>query len=371
LILLFIFGGKHYNGWDWIVYEAYYRCITPVWGADSGSYCDQYGSFAPLFTLLARLAKGFSENVQMLYIVCSSFTVGMIVFAARSYAANATLALFVFFCLFGWTLGMQAIRQGIAAALFLCSVHYIVNRKLLGYSACIAIAALLHISALLLWFIYFLPRISMSRRTLIAGSCALSVLVYIGKVLFSEQHLEAVYLSGDQLLAYESNKILRYLQDDRLSGTISLGALLKWLAQLPIAWYLTRQYSTGTEPMRSAFDSLFVKLYLLYLAMYLPLGQVSFLSRFLLYFGLASMMVFPMLMRELGQRLLAKVGLVIFCLLVLIAPLRDTFQRIDFFPFNNYFIDEVILSKGLTYEVELDRLLSTPCFVQPADCEKN
>lgn len=105
---------------------------------------------------------------------------------------------------------MGALRQGIAIALFIYSLHYITNRDFLKYCAIIIIASLFHNSACFLILIYWLwiPNIRSllcNRKLLIAYLIVLNV-CYFGGISAGEwldSFLNIIISSGDAIGKYE------------------------------------------------------------------------------------------------------------------------------------------------------------------------
>ncbi|MEM8861200.1 MAG: EpsG family protein, partial [Chloroflexota bacterium] len=114
----------------------------------------------PFHVFLTFLAEYMGAGFQFVAFVYSILTITIFYFGFRYFAPNrgALAIMTVLFTCMLYAASLNGIRQYLAAAIFLYSCRFIVERKLLPYLILIFISFLVHKSAVLLVPIYFLHR---------------------------------------------------------------------------------------------------------------------------------------------------------------------------------------------------------------------
>ncbi|MBE6176125.1 MAG: EpsG family protein [Rikenellaceae bacterium] len=132
-----------------------------------------------------------------------NFIAAIIIFIALAYSLKQSpwpiLSILLYVLLFRYYATFNTIRQSISAIIFVASIPYIEKRQFIKYLLCCLSAAAFHLSALLMVFIYFLPKIKISFKislVLIVGAFVMSAL-NIDMILFSW-----IYDSGYMFDAY-------------------------------------------------------------------------------------------------------------------------------------------------------------------------
>lgn len=106
------------------------------------------------FGILLLVIKKLTGSFEIFIFITTAF----LIYAVYKYAIDNNkeylLTIYIFLSFGIFELGMTAIRQWIAGSIFLISIKYIRDKKLLKYLISIGIAALFHNSAIILLLIY-------------------------------------------------------------------------------------------------------------------------------------------------------------------------------------------------------------------------
>lgn len=148
IILISIIAALRYNvGMDYLSYDEIFNSIKYGNGND----------IEPGFYALCRFVNLIGGTSQLMFLVCSIFTLLIYYKAFRFLSNNIVLTLSVFI-LFGqmYLNTFNAIRQCVAIAIFCYSIKFIIEKKCLKYLFCIIVASLFHMTALLLIPLYWI-----------------------------------------------------------------------------------------------------------------------------------------------------------------------------------------------------------------------
>lgn len=111
------------------------------------------------FELLCRFLLLFTEDVSLLFLVCSVFTAAVVVAAIRRSSSNYFISVFLYLALGYFFYSMNTIRHYMALAIFLFAYRWLREKKPLPYFAAILLAACFHKIALAALLLYFLLNI--------------------------------------------------------------------------------------------------------------------------------------------------------------------------------------------------------------------
>lgn len=112
----------------------------------------------PLFKAISQFMHKVGFHYALFFSFWAFVDVFLIYYTLRNY--RFIFPLFAFFLVFGffWMSMMNVIRQQVAACIFLFSLQYVENKKIIPYYLCVLIAYLCHHSAILLVIVYPLLR---------------------------------------------------------------------------------------------------------------------------------------------------------------------------------------------------------------------
>lgn len=135
----------------------------------------------PLYLFLNKLVIFFGGSFPYIVFIMSLLSLMPKLLFFKKYSPNFALSITVFFCSSLFFFDFIAIRQAVAIGIFMYSLKYIQQRKLMLYFLLILIASLFHISALILLPCYFVLNRDFSRNKLyfLVGICAVVNLLQI------------------------------------------------------------------------------------------------------------------------------------------------------------------------------------------------
>ena len=123
------------------------------------------------FTWLTEQLTKVSDDPQILFVVTSLVTVGITTIFLCRYSTRPALSVFLYVIGGYYLFGLSGVRQALATAIFVFSIQYIQQRKVIKYYICILLAASIHTMALGYLAAYFLYRIEWKPKTRIMLVC--------------------------------------------------------------------------------------------------------------------------------------------------------------------------------------------------------
>jgi transmembrane protein EpsG len=150
IFICFVVGFRFEVGVDWKDYKNIYEALSLD---KSMTFQDTYGEWG--YFIINKLLANLDFNYTMMF-----FTLALITWYFIFKSVPAILLPLILFFLFTdefFFSSMNLVRQYVAMGIFLYSIKFIINRNLIKYLFCIALAMLFHTSALFLLFLYFLP----------------------------------------------------------------------------------------------------------------------------------------------------------------------------------------------------------------------
>lgn len=170
-LLIFISGTRYYmGGSDVYVYENVYNGAPGVkvvldyilTGVNAGVN----ENYEPGYILLCSIAKSIHLTYFGFLLLYSMVFYWMLYNGMKYIVEDWTpfIALFMYKLMFYNT--FISIRQGMTLAVFCFSIHYILDKKLIRYFICCVVAFYIHRGAIILFPLYFVQFIPMSKRIL-------------------------------------------------------------------------------------------------------------------------------------------------------------------------------------------------------------
>lgn len=145
----------------------YFYTYTPIYNRiRGGTGFNEVG-----FTWLTEQLTKVSDDPQILFVVTSLVTVGITTIFLCRYSTRPALSVFLYVIGGYYLFGLSGVRQALATAIFVFSIQYIQQRKVIKYYICILVAASIHTMALGYLAAYFLYRIDWKPKTRIMLVC--------------------------------------------------------------------------------------------------------------------------------------------------------------------------------------------------------
>lgn len=172
--LFFISAFRYGVGNDYYSYAEYFNQSLRI-------HYMEYG-----FDLLVQTIRGATANYLWLFIICSLIFFYFIYRAIYEQSNNPTLSIFVLFCAPYFFEFFSGMRQMLAVAIFLYSIKYIKQRKIIPYIILNLIGASFHSSSLVFLPVYFLYNKKITLKLGLFLFAVVSILrPFIGKLLYS------------------------------------------------------------------------------------------------------------------------------------------------------------------------------------------
>ena len=182
LILIIFFGTRGYLGYDWYSYKPNFEKTDNILQLFSGNYKTIFSSGYELgFQLYSSVIKAFSSNYLVFNFVNTVTDFLLIYFIFKRYSKYPIFVLFLYFGIHGIALEIDMMRNIKSILLFLCSIEYIENRKLLTFIALNMFGMMFHSSSIIYFPMYFILNIKWNRK-LILGLFVLGNIYYISNM---------------------------------------------------------------------------------------------------------------------------------------------------------------------------------------------
>lgn len=170
-LLIFVSGTRYYmGGSDVYVYENVYENVASVgnilrymiWGTNLGVN----ENYEPGFLLICSVAKTFHFTYFGFTLVYAAIFYVLVYFSLKRFVDSWAIffALFMYKIMFYNT--FISIRQGMTLAIFCFSLKYILDKKWVKYFICCTVAFLIHRGAIILFPLYFVQYVPMSKKIL-------------------------------------------------------------------------------------------------------------------------------------------------------------------------------------------------------------
>ena len=260
---------------------------------------DIESNIEPLFRIIGNIVIDTNLSPIFFFAICSIVTVYFI----WNYLDNknnkfAGLSIIIFLSLPGLYFNtFNVVRQYFSVAIFLYSLKYIQSKQVLFYLLCIAIASMMHTSAIILIPLYFALNKQFSIKVYILFIIALIVAAY---------SLDPI-LSTIELL---SNRYSVYLitEEEARSSTITILCVLL----LIIFWSKEKISNRKNATIESPYMTMTVNMFILY-TVFSVLTFINFyFYRLTLYFGASVCVMMPYILYRIFNN---KMSVTIVCLI--------------------------------------------------------
>lgn len=171
IISIFIFFMAAFRdgiGYDFRNYESIYNVVR-----NSYMSTDLF-SIEPAYLLINLISPNFS----MVIFLCAVIAIPLKIIIITKYSEDKLLSLMLYFTGIFMMYDIGVIRQGIAIAIALLSIKYLIKRSLLKFILTIVIASLFHVSAMVFLPLYILSYKKLSRKFIYASIFILLVFSY-------------------------------------------------------------------------------------------------------------------------------------------------------------------------------------------------
>lgn len=283
VVLLLFIGTRYETGPDIFNYRTFFSQIPTLWEALTEYPKYAYIPVEPFYMFVNAACKSLGMSFNGFLLLFSFLFILPVFKVTRMYSAMPLFSVMIYFY-YGYFSGFSVIRQVIAAAIFFYSIKFIIDRKLGRYLLGILLASCFHITALILFPMYFL-----ASRTY----KAINILLVVFLAVILRQFGVFAVLSSiiSQILSLSPLSQLLLLKFTGYASTVSSfwGAItMEWLTLIIIVLFNRKAIEKATPHFNVFFNIFFIGI-----IMYAFFGAFGDFARILIYFKLAYIIVIP------------------------------------------------------------------------------
>ena len=204
--LIFFFGLRGFEGWDWTLYYPAYKDLPPLLSFRAGLFTST--RFEHGFVVLMAAVKSIWSNYHFFVFISTLIDILILNEILKRYSKYSfSFSCLLFIIMGGFYLETDLLRGAKSIMLFLLSVKYIEERKILPYYLLNIAACLFHISALIFLPLYFVLNKKISRKTVIIIFIA-GLTIFLLRIQYIRPFLAWISSGSDSRFAELINKYL-------------------------------------------------------------------------------------------------------------------------------------------------------------------
>ena len=216
LFVLCIVSGTRYNlgGSDYSVYKTTFDSLPTlrVFFADFAHLHEHYFTFGfeTGYLFLNSLVKTIGMNFYGFTLIHSVIFYVCLYIGLKRYVDNLNLLIIVFLYKLFFYNTFLSMRQSITIAIFLIAMHYIEEKKPVKYFALCTVAVFFHTAALILFPVYFIRKITLSKDKMILANVIFipTILISFLNVPIMKLFSFAISLSGNPVIVMKANNLI-------------------------------------------------------------------------------------------------------------------------------------------------------------------
>lgn len=268
-IFIFFFGFRGFICDDWInYYPAFQNCALEYVRFNPLEYNIEWG-FEPGFTLLMCFTKSIVDNYHFLVFVCTIINTTLLLLFLKGRVDNIPFGFVIFLTFGGYVMSTNLLRNSIAILIYINSIRFIENRKLLPYLGMCFLASTFHTTALLYIPFYFIVKYRYNKWIYIGVFAIANVifLLHIPIITTIVMHVfsDAGTLVQAKLDSYTSGNMAEM-------KTLSIGYLERLFSGVLIICYYDKLCTLREE------NKIFINFFLLYILASFLLSEFSEIS---------------------------------------------------------------------------------------------
>lgn len=230
--ILVLFAGLRYDSPDYGAYEDYFKLLNNkaiiASEVDLAIVASDKG-----YIVINKIIGVFTNNPIFLFLVMAFLSVGINLSCYKKYTPYFFTAILFYYVHTYIGREMMQIRAGLACALCLYSIRYIVQRRLLYFLCTVTLAASIHLGAIAFVISYFLSYCNFKMKTLkffVIVSLLIGMCMPLGRFLKSLPYMEGL------------ERIQNYSGWEEYNGTLGIFSNPTVLKQLIIVAVCLKYY---------------------------------------------------------------------------------------------------------------------------------
>lgn len=164
LLLILFFGLRGYIGYDWYSYKPNFDKMVTIGELLKGNTQVLYSGYELGFQIYTSFIKTLTNNYFIYNFINVSVDFIILYFVIKRFSKYPILSLLLFFSIYGVALEIDMIRNAKSIMLFLLSIKYIEERKILNFGALNILSILFHYSSIFYLPMYFILNVKWNKK---------------------------------------------------------------------------------------------------------------------------------------------------------------------------------------------------------------
>lgn len=238
------------------------------------------------YQLLSYLVLNLTYNYFWLFFISSIIVVGSYLNIFKKISKNYFLSIYIFITFGFYTFYFNGLRQGLAMAITICAVPYLIERKIFNFSLLIVAASFFHKSALIMFFMYLIVNLKVKLEYKLVS-------IFLGSFFLSGLVIEYLASENERYTAYTNSS-------ENAGGYLVLGFFLLF----GIIFY----FLNNTKNIFDRSEYILLQLYLIGLTFLIPVALLgtnpSGPQRLLFYFVWPITILLPTILLKINIKLI-------------------------------------------------------------------
>lgn len=164
LLLILFFGLRGYIGYDWYSYKPNFDKMVTIGELFKGNTQVLHSGYELGFQIYTSFIKTLTNNYFIYNFINVLVDFIILYFVIKRFSKYTILSLLLFFGIYGVALEIDMIRNAKSIMLFLLSIKYIEERKILNFGVLNILGILFHYSSILYLPMYFILNIKWNKK---------------------------------------------------------------------------------------------------------------------------------------------------------------------------------------------------------------
>ena len=164
LLLILFFGLRGYIGYDWYSYKPNFDKMVTIGELFKGNTQVLHSGYELGFQIYTSFIKTLTNNYFIYNFINVSVDFIILYFVIKRFSKYPILSLLLFFGIYGVALEIDMVRNAKSIMLFLLSIKYIEERKILNFGVLNILGILFHYSSILYLPMYFILNVKWNKK---------------------------------------------------------------------------------------------------------------------------------------------------------------------------------------------------------------
>jgi len=292
------------------------------------------------YDILTATIKYLGGGIQIVFFLMSTISFFFLFKAIKLYAALPSTTLLIYFSFIFFILDMSGMRQAVAVAICLYSVHFITDKKFNMYVLCVFLATLFHWSSILLLPLYWI----LGKRYnvfLVLSTVLISLTLFLLHVKWLSSVIIFLlpYLTANAKLI---EKMVIYTSDKSFAGGWETNVTVLFNVFSSLVLLIILMWKKKVLGQKFRYFQVFFNLYFFQLVLYFSISELSEIAeRLRLFFLVSNVILLPYLIVTITERrmkALMALCIILYCFANCRAYVLDRPATIAYHPYQNYLI---------------------------------